>query len=339
MNFRFVVSSIFAVMQAARLWANVGRYMIVDISEGPSARSYPVIYLDEVPSAGWTDVYKTDKIVLRRVEPCRFTMSDETEVSEWKTKYDEANEIVKARLLEYQCPVREISMTRPYYIGVFEVTQRQYELVTGTNPVSAVYSGPLRPVSVSWEDLRSISVPELTHPDYDWPNSDRVHPDSFFGILRRRTGLAGFDLPTEARWECACKAGRQEVFGKDGAGRELDMDRVGCYRGNCHDTVGVYTNGPKNVGSYMPNGWGIYDMHGNVAEWCLDWCAGYNLAYSDDPRGPEAPYRERRVIRGGGWWADAAMCRSSARDSSCPWRSGNGMIGFRVACGVDLIAK
>ena len=140
--------------------------IVIDLSGGANASSYPVIYVNSVPSGGFnTDEYKTTKLVLRLIRPGMFMMGG-----------------------SYQ-----VTLTKPFYCGVFEVTQRQYELVTGANP--SYYKGDMRPVEqVSWNTIRGNSS------TYNWPGSATVNPNSFVGRLQARTGLS-FDLPTEAQWE------------------------------------------------------------------------------------------------------------------------------------------
>ena len=208
-------------------------YLVVDLSGGADASSYPVSYLIDVPSDGWTDDYKTAKLVLRLIGPGAFKM----------------------------CGEYDVSLSKPFYCGIFEVTQKQYELVTGTNP--SEYKGDMRPVdNVSWDTIRGNSS------IYDWPRSSNVAPYSFMGRLRARTGL-NFDLPTEAQWEYACRAGTTSKF-NNGGDTEDDLKQLGRYRDNLSDGKGEYLTS-TTVGSYLPNAWGLYDMHGNIWEWCLDW--------------------------------------------------------------------
>ncbi|NLZ64655.1 MAG: formylglycine-generating enzyme family protein, partial [Lentisphaerae bacterium] len=160
---------------------------------------------------------------------------------------------------------------------------------------------------------------------------------SFLGKLRGKTGL-DFDLPTEAQWEYACRAGTATALnsGKDWTGEKYcpNMNEVGRYyenggeagEGNSDSDASV---GSAIVGSYRPNGWGLYDMHGNVWEWCLDWSNG-----SDYPGGevtdPKGGSDGDRVHRGGAWYSGARYCRSAYRSQIYPslrYLS----LGFRLA--------
>ena len=143
-------------------------YMVVDLSAGSNATSYPVSYLAEPPKEGFnTDEYKTAKLVLRRIKSGSFKMGEDG---------------------------GDVTLTNPFYCGIFQVTQKQYMLVMGTNP--SKYTGDKRPVEcVSYDMIRGKSNGAL------WPLCSAVDV-SFMGKLRARTGL-DFDLPTEAQWEFA----------------------------------------------------------------------------------------------------------------------------------------
>ena len=263
-------------------------YCIVDLSAGADASSYPVSYCSEPPAGGFnTDEYKTTKLVLRRIDPGSFKMLG---------KYD-------------------VTLTKPFYCGLFEVTQNQYELVIGDNP--SFCEGDMRPVEcVSWEAFRGG----------DWPDGDRTpNAETFVGRLQARTGLS-FDLPTEAQWEYACRAGTTSAY-NNGGGTEDDLKLLGRYSGNTNDGKGGYA-GPTTVGSYLPNAWGLYDMHGNVYEWCLDWYGSLSGGVTD-PVGLSSSWS--RVTRGGSWINSASNCTSSSRDDYGPEGSSN-YYGFRLVC-------
>ncbi len=256
------------------------KYCVIDLSGGASASSYPVSYLADVPSGGWTDEYKTTKLVLRLIEPGTFMMGG-----------------------SYQ-----VTLTKPFYCGVFEVTQKQYELVTGGNP--SYYKGDMRPVEyVSWNTIRGNSS------TYNWPSSANVDPNSFVGRIQARTGL-NFDLPTEAQWEYACRAETTTTYSY---GNNADGNYM-WFSSNSSSQSHV-------VGTKQPNAWGLYDMHGNVWEWCLDWDGSLSSGVTD-PVGSSSG--SRRVVRGGSWGNGAGFCRSSLRGSSDPSYDDNDL-GFRLS--------
>ena len=261
----------------------VQEYCVVDLSSGSSSTSYPVSYLYGMPSGGWSDEYKTTKLVLRRIEAGTFIMG--------ATQTDESH---------------RVTLTKPFYIGVFEVTQKQYQLIMGSNPSS--FSGAKRPVEkVSYNMIRGSSN------GAQWPSSSAVDASSFMGKLRARTGLE-FDLPTEVQWEYACRAGTTTEYSY---GNSADGNYM-WYGSNSSSLT-------HDVGTKSPNAWGLYDMHGNVWEWCLDWYG--TLAYGTDPEGVTAG--SCRVLRGGGCYY-ASRCRSAFRHDVMPDVDGVDY-GFRLA--------
>ena len=216
-------------------------------------------------------------------------------------------------------PQHEVTISRPFYMGVFEVTQEQYEQVMGTNP--SFFKGPANPVeSVSWDNAME-----------------------FCEKLSEKTGKK-VTLPTEAQWEYACRAGSTTAFhtgddlkpgranavfsasGPPGAW-EKAMDWVRKRLGMKAKPVGAQT---LPVGGFPPNAFGLYDMHGNVWEWCADWYGEdyYANANNTDPTGPASG--SFRVFRGGGWGYDPSLCRSAGRIRGVPDYRIIFIFGFRV---------
>jgi len=277
-------------------------YYVIDLSAGPTATSYPVSTLSGIPGGEWSDEYKTTKLVLRRIEPGTFSMGG-GRYSDWH-------------------PVR---ITKAFYMGVFEVTQKQWELITGSNP-STVVRDAMCPVNdVSYNDIRGSSL------GGGWPNTSEVDASSFLGLLRSKTSLT-VDLPTEAQWEYACRAGTTSLY-NNGGDTEADLAIVGRYCGNCNDGRGGFSPMTR-VGFYAPNAWGLFDMHGNVAELCLDWFGG--LPASDviveNPVG--ASYGDERAWRGGSAWSwvgETSGTRYDDQPWSCDYR-----IGVRLSCNAAL---
>jgi uncharacterized repeat protein (TIGR02543 family) len=234
-------------------------YMIIDLSGGANATSYPISYLDAVPSSGFTNnTYRTTKLVLRRIDPGTFVMGS-----------DQKNES------------HRVTLTKSFYIGIFAMTQKQYALVMGTNPVSSGSSdyGNGYPVySVSYDTIRG------TANGAKWPSSSAVDSTSFMGKLRARTQF-NFDLPTEAQSEYACRAGTTTSY----------------YWGNSLNSDYAWgTRLYHVVGEKKPNAWGLYDMLGNVREWCLDWRKDPDLRpFGTDPKGPTSSLTNERILRGG----------------------------------------
>ena len=260
-------------------------YCVIDLSAGSSAASYPVTYLSEPPSGGFNvSKYKTTKLVLKRIEAGSFKMRGTCDVT----------------------------LTKPFYCGLFEVTQGQWELVTGSNPCSSTSygKGNSYPVHyVSYNMIRGSSV------GAGWPSSSAVDASSFLGKLRARTGL-DFDLPTEAQWEYACRAGTTTTFSYGDSANGSYM----WYSSNSSSKA-------HEVGTKSPNPWGLYDMHGNVWEWCLDWYAS-SLTGGTDPKGSSSG--SYRVLRGGSWGSAASNCASSGRNSINPSHENSNGFGFRL---------
>ncbi|MBP5787209.1 MAG: formylglycine-generating enzyme family protein, partial [Kiritimatiellae bacterium] len=208
----------------------------------------------------------------------------------------------KTELLPMRLVPPETDGARPFYCALFETTQKQWELVTGGAP--SAFPGATRPVEqVSWNDIRGDAE------TCDWPAADAVDEDSFVGILRRRTGLSALDLPTEAQWEFACRGWRTTDYSY---GQTPNGDGM-WFR----DNAGGETH---EAGTRTTNFFGLHDMHGNVAEWCLDRASS---------TGPE------RVLRGGGWSDYAPACTSSSRSGRDP-STGDGHCGFRLVRNLPL---
>jgi formylglycine-generating enzyme required for sulfatase activity/tRNA A-37 threonylcarbamoyl transferase component Bud32 len=195
-----------------------------------------------------------------------------------------------------------VTFTRPLHIGKFAVTQAQYEQVMGANP--SEFKGRDNPAeNVTWDDCLE-----------------------FCRRVAEKTGTQ-LRLPTEAEWEYACRAGTSTPFH---FGEIITPDQAN-YDGNFN-----YESGPKGVyrqkttpcGSFPPNAWGLYDMHGNIWEWCHDWYAAYPNQALTDPQGPAAG--KHRVMRGGSWNYRPALCRSATRYWDAPAERSSRR-GFRVA--------
>ena len=295
--------------------ADGAKYLVIDISGGTNAVTYPVTYSSTPPDVT-TDTCRTEELWLRLVLPGTFMMgSPEGEQDRG------ANE-----------QQHKVRLTRPYYIGVFELTQKQWMLISGADSAIRL-AGDCRPVDkVSYNMIRGTNL------GLQWPKSDAVDIDSFMGILRCRTSLK-FDLPTEAQWEYACRAGTISAY-NNGGSSENDLRMVGRYNGNRNDGRENYGEHTK-VGMYLSNAWGLYDMHGNVWEWCRDCYQSQLPTYEViDPVG-SADLGAGRCCRGGSissWYGPSMrwQCRSAARGQATStallYDSYSSTIGFRVAC-------
>ena len=248
-------------------------YLILDLPSGTSS------YTNAPPPGGWDGTHKTDQLVMRKVSPGTFVMGDGA--------YPNA-------------PPHSVTLTEIYYLGVFEVTQRQWNHVNGDWPGGYTGAGrDTHPVeSVSWDAIRGAPS--------NWPNVRTVEPGSFMGKLRARMGGGrAFDLPTEAQWEHACRAGTTAAF----------------FPGDSISALGDYAwvagnaTGTQPVGLKPANPWGFHDIAGNVNEMCLDWYAETLGLAPTNPPGAIGSASGWRMRRG---WSYATTspyetCRSGYR--------------------------
>ncbi len=299
-----------AVMVEMQALIGEAPYLVLDLSAGSGQDAvYPASFLGEEPPGGWGDEFKTTKLVLRRIQPGTFTMGCET---------------TEVGYVGAEAVPHDVTISEPFYIGVFEVTQKQWELVMGKNPsyfTNALHYAK-RPVEqVSYNEIRGS-----TGNGVNWPNTGgMVHSNSFVGKLRARTSGFSWDLPTEAQWEYACRAGTTTALnsGKDLTGTNAcpNMAEVGRYWLNGGEGFSASCDtsaGTAEVGSYLPNAWGLYDMHGNVREWTLDWFqarASFMPSPVTDPIGPSSS-QYGRVLHGGSWYGSPRACRSAFRSYS-----------------------
>jgi formylglycine-generating enzyme required for sulfatase activity len=181
-----------------------------------------------------------------------------------------------------EAPRGEVRISRAFRIGVYQVTQEQYAAVMASNP--SRFDGCRRPVErVSWHEAAE-----------------------FCRRLSEREGRP-YRLPSEAEWEYVCRAGSATAFcfGDE----EGQVGHYAWYGGNSGEST-------REVGLKRPNAWGLFDVHGNVWEWCLDWYAGYEPDAADDPTGP--PGGTFRVVRGGSYFDHPSPMRCASRGRSLP---------------------
>ncbi len=216
-------------------------------------------------------------------------------------------------------PQHRVRITRPFYLGLYEVTQAEYERVMETNP--SVFARE-RDEAMSGYDTSRFPVDRVSWYDaVEFCRRLSAMPEE------QATGRV-YRLPTNAQWEYACRAGTTTPFH---FGSVLDGHQANC---NGHSPYGTTNKGPflsrpTTVGSYSPNAFGLYDMHGNVQEWVSDWFAAdyYSQSPFEDPPGPASG--SFRVLRGGDWGTAAVTCRSASRFALQP--DFPVFAGFRVA--------
>ena len=306
-------------------------YMVIDLSSGPNSPRYPVRYTFTPPTLVPTndlvacakDPNRTTKMWLKRIKESTFDFGGTQNNSKMEDRTD-----FKVRL-------------SPYYIGIFEVTQKQWALVMDAWPSkysNTVYRAA-RPVAmVNYEDVIGHNK---------WPVNREIASESFVGRLRARTGLATLNLPTEAQWVCASKEGQDE---DKQISRATGRHKYNpSYNEDTENFDASPMSGTAFVGTYQPNSWGIYDLFGNVMEMCLDahmkspdLNALYANQYDDaelklvvDPIGPSTlnSKEQYHATRGGAYYNSEAFCSSYRRHYNCRNETGtrNKGIGLRIA--------
>lgn len=220
----------------------------------------------------------------------------------------------------------EVTITKPFYLGVYEVKQSEYEAVADARP--SVFKQDDNPVeNIEWVYAKSFCT-------------------KLSNLPKEKSAGRKYRLPTEAEWEYACRAGASTAFH---FGDSLSSSQAN-FNGNYpagDAKQGPYLRKTAPVGSYQPNAFGLYDMHGNVSEWCADW---YDPEYywdspDEDPLGPPFGVVDTGftnngnqnffvVVRGGNWADDGRGCRSAYRYRAQP-KTSYRLIGFRVACDIE----
>jgi formylglycine-generating enzyme required for sulfatase activity len=224
----------------------------------------------------------------------------------------------------------KIVITKPFYMGVYEVTQREYERIMPKNP--------------SVFQAKNGGSPE--HPAEQILWSDAVNfCKKLSELAEEKSAGRVYRLPTEAEWEYACRAGTKTVFhfGNTLSSTQANFNGHFPYGGA---DLGPYLQKTAKVGSYRPNAFGLYDMHGNVAEWCSDWYDPdyYRQSAKEDPQGPPQGVVATgfgdfyHVVRGGSWLDEGRGCRAAYRFRYMP-NAQYRLVGFRVVCELGAKAK
>ena len=322
---------------------NTPNYMVVDLAAANTVRYYPgVDFLpgSEIGQKGAVTnniAYRTSKLLMRKIMALgvEWTMGS----ANGETQRNATTETAHA-----------VTLTNNYYIGVFQVTQAQWKnIATNSTAVSEFkVEGDMRPMErVSYNEIRNAVNTTTANTSYNWPAAP--NPSSFLGLLRTKTGV-DFDLPSETQWEFAARAGHGSGYWNDGSAiknsdSDSNLNKLGRYGEdnpggwNVTSSLGPSAGGTANTGSYAPSDWGLYDMHGNIWEWCLDWyvddITSYNGRLNIDPAAPantlSGTAGQNRALRGGSWLNHSGACRPADRSyADSALRNFN--IGFRLAC-------
>jgi serine/threonine-protein kinase len=254
------------------------------------------------------------------IPPGEFTMGSPKEVvdEEWNAHRDDPWYTDR---LPGESPQHHVRITKPFFLGRYEVTQEQYLRVMGKNPSEFAATGNRRS-QVAGQDTRRFPVENVS-----WDEATEFCR-KLSAMPQEKTAGRTYRLPSDAEWEYACRAGSAGRFSfspADGATAESEDKKLSDY-GWCSGNSREMTHA---VGGKRPSPWGLYDMYGNVWEWCQDWYDGgyYAASPADDPPGP--PGGSMRVTHGGGWDHAAAYCRSANRGSNSPGNR-HAAVGFRV---------
>ena len=337
-------------------WAleNTPDYMVVDLTGVPAedtVRYYPGV--DFLPKKGFDQAgaavtnnpdYKTSKLLMRKIMARGI---------EWTMGSVDSEPMRNAE----REATHHVTLPNNYYIGVFEITQRQWKYVVTNNLINARFQveGDMRPMeTIGHNDMRypidysgnQNTVTDAEIAAYSWPSNPA--PTSFLGFLRSKTGL-DFDLPSDAQWEFAARAGHGSPFCGDGSAiTNTNISQMGVYGRSNSATAqtGPAEGGTTIVGSYKPNDWGLYDMYGNLWELCLDWFenditsnsyAGRpNISLADPSKTLSGSSSDGFCIyRGGSWKHELQYCRSACRGKNDA-KSRDNVYGVRVVCTAGL---
>ena len=307
------------------VWAldNPPDYMCVDLATKSNVVWY--VGADDVPGGVTADIYKTDKLLMRRIH---------AEGIRWRMGCPAASGMGNART-----PGHFVTLTNDYYMAIFETTIGQRSrMVSGTAATGTDAAYPDR--ATSYVDLRGATS------GHDWPKDGHaVADDSVIGKLRKHAGIKGFDLPTKAEWEYAARAGS---YGYYHWGFDTSTDVFKQYEWIYATTKDAAINSEcggdgsyhaQKVGLLTPNAWGLYDMHGNCFERSLDWYSaadGYSKHGSDviAPTGPDSG--SGRVIHGGGFTHGANASYVFYNEGYVETGKNATNVGYRLACPADF---
>ena len=281
-------------------WATNAPPDVMDIDLETKAIAY-YQSMDFLPDGGLVnDKYRTSHLVMKKVHAANqtFTMGSPTDESPYRGSAEVQH---------------LVSFTKDYYLAIYETTRRQFKLLGGTEN-----AGEQAP-PYGTDDANQCPIAYVTYNllrSSGWPANGYANPGGLLGTIQTTFGLA-LDLPTEAQWEFACRAGTTTAMynGKGNVNQYSngDVAEIAWYYYNSDSGTSVHA-----VGGKPANPWGFYDMYGNVSEWCLDWNGDYDTSASPavDPAG--AATGTRRILRGARFKNFSPEFRSAARNHTQP---------------------
>ncbi len=296
-------------------------YLVVWITEEKGKVRYYASE-DALPGGITDDVYRTKRLVMARIPAAGVT---------WRMGSGESEPGYNS-VSEKQ---HYVTFTNDYYVGVFPMTQGQAKLAWGAN-LSLDTQGTAYPtVTLSYNSIRGVKGGS---PNIDWPNTgSAVATNSLLGKLRAMTGLA-FDIPTEAQWEYAARAGSAAAYPNNldclvYSGTDANLSLIGWYAANSGYQM-------RPVGQKLPNAWGLYDVCGTIWEWCRDWVdTSLQMSSADVTDPPGLASATNRSRRGGCYNNQPYAARCAFRTSNTP-DTANGNISFRLCLhGAEVYGK
>ena len=308
-------------------------YMVVSLEEGYSVP--PVSYYvstNAFPGGLSDDIYRTSRLVMRRIKAAGVkwqmgaTKADYLQAGWSETAYEGIAEGDKPREVPHS-----VMLTYDYFIGIYPVTQEQYRRFTKASALGGYFTGyadsALRPrCGINYNGIRGSGTTT---------EHSSVTAGSAIGKLRAYTGI-DFDLPSDAEWEYACRAGTTTLLYSGASYAGANLYKLGWAYGNSSYPAPVSARETHAVGQKLPNAWGVYDLYGNTVEWCRDKFVS-NLG-TNDVVNPVVTTGTERVLRGSRYDRTWDYAHSAYRGSDVPNRSAEQAkaYGFRLMCPVTL---
>ena len=287
-------------------------YMVLDLN---TFSQFFYTSTNSLPYGLSNSIYRTTMLVMRKIPAAgaTFLMGQATNTS--------MDVSCRNCFMPASAEQHWVSFTNDYYMAIYETTQKQNKMLRGDGNSNSATANDEAPVdAIAYVTLRGNVGDGI-----DWPTTGTA-VGGVLATFRARSGIE-FDLPTEAEWEFACRAGTLTAFsnGENFHGTEsgcVSLGDIGWYKGNFTGTAETYSNatrgGSQVVGQKAPNPWGLYDMHGNVSEWCKDYAAPYDVSVQPvvAPGGPTTDAGYGRIKRSGTWFTAGVYTASSARRST-----------------------